>query len=424
VLGLPASFPASPLEAQATATARALAPGFAVQETGFSSERLARIGAVLREYVEQGRMAGAVGLILRHGTVVWQEATGWSDREAGRRMTPDALFRIASQSKAITSVAVMMLVEEGRIALTDPVSRYLPAYAKTTVAVAADSGRAIVPARTPITIRQLLTHTAGISYGTTANVSDLYARAGLGPAAGWGWYTADKTEPVCATMDRLASLPFVAQPGEAYVYGYNTDILGCLVEKVSGMTLDAFLRARIFEPLGMKDTHFFVPPGKRDRLTAVYASVDGRLVRAPDGPRGQGDYVDGPRTSYSGGAGLVSTAADYARFLQMLLNGGALDGVRLLSPKTVALMTADHVDSVYGQRGAGFGLGFEVLEDPGLAGRYGTAGSFGWGGAYHSTYRVDPAEGLVMVLLTQTLPAGALDLTTKFYTLVYQALVR
>jgi len=398
--------------------------GSQAAEAGFDPARLARIGAVLRQYVDEQRMAGAVGIILRGGEVVWHEAVGHADREAGRRMTKDALFRIASQSKAPTSAAVLMLVEEGRIGLGDPVSRYLPAYARTTVAVQTYSGRMVVPAQRPITVRQLLTHTAGISYGTSALVSELYARAGLGPEAGWGWYFADKAEPVCATVDRLATLPFVAQPGAAFVYGYNTDILGCLVERVSGLSLDAFLRTRIFEPLGMRDTHFFVPPEQKDRLAAVYAVADGKLERAPDGPRGQGDYVSGPRASYSGGAGLVSTAADYARFLQMLLDGGELDGARLLSPTTVALMTADHLDALYGNPGMGFGLGFEILEDPGIAGRHGTPGSWGWGGAYHSTYRVDPANGLVMVLLTQTLPAGGLDLTTKFYTLVYQALVR
>ncbi len=408
------SFGAAAVAAQASASAESL---------GFSRQRLARIDSVMQAYVDQQRMAGAVGLVLRHGTVVWQGAFGWSDREAGRRMTTDALFRIASQTKALTSAGVMMLVEEGRIAITDPISRYLPAYAKTTVAVRTDSGRVIVPARRAVTIRDLLTHTAGISYGTDALVADLYRPAGLGPAAGWGWYFADKTEPVCETIDRLASLPFVRQPGEAFVYGYNTDILGCLIERVSGMSLDDFLRTRLFEPLGMRDTYFFVPPAKRDRLTAVYAAENGRLQRAPDGPRGQGDYVDGPRTSFSGGAGAISTAADYARFLQMMRNGGQLDDVRVLGRKTVELMTSDQLGPIYTGPGHGFGLGFEILEDPGLAGQYGTAGSYGWGGAYHSTYRVDPAEDLVLVMLTQTLPAGGLDMTSKFYTMVYQAMV-
>ncbi|MGD8277876.1 MAG: serine hydrolase domain-containing protein [Gemmatimonadota bacterium] len=410
-----ALLPFTPLASAAQASA-------AAGSLGFSRARLARIDSVMQAYVDQQRMAGVVGLVLRRGAVVWQGAFGWADREAGRHMTTDALFRIASQTKALTSAGVMMLVEEGRIAITDPVSRYLPAFARTTVAVRSDSGRAIVPARRAITIRDLLTHTAGISYGTGALVADLYEPAGLGPAAGWGWYFADKAEPVCTTIERLATLPFVAQPGERFVYGYNTDILGCLIERVSGTSLDAFLRTRLFEPLGMRDTYFFVPDSKRDRLTAVYAAANGRLERAPDGPRGQGDYLHGPRTSFSGGAGAVSTAADYARFLEMMRNGGELDGVRVLGRKTVELMTADQLGDVYANPGRGFGLGFEILENPGLAGVYGTAGSYGWGGAYHSAYRVDPAEDLVIVLLTQTLPAGGLDMTSKFYTMVYQAI--
>ena len=195
-----------------------------------------------------------------------RRASGWIDRESRRPMTADAMFRIASQSKAITSTAILMLVEEGKIALGDPVSRFIPAYARTTVASRADSGRTIVPARRQITIQDLLTHTAGISYGGERWIADQYAAKGLGPAAGNGWYTADKTEPVCETMERLATLPFIAQPGEAYVYGYNTDILGCVVERASGLSLDEFIRTRITGPLGMTDTYFFVPPAKASRL--------------------------------------------------------------------------------------------------------------------------------------------------------------
>ena len=200
----------------------------------------------------------------------------------------------------------------------------------------------IVPAKRPITIRDLLTHTAGISYGTEPLVASLYEAKGLGPAAGNGWYTADKNEPICETMERLGTLPFVAQPGEAFVYGYNTDILGCVVEKASGMPLDEFVRTRITGPLGLKDTRFFLPPAQRERLAAVYASgADGTIVRAPEGSKGQGHYVDGPRKSFAGGAGLLSTARDYARFLEMIRSGGALDGVRILAPRTVELMTTN-----------------------------------------------------------------------------------
>jgi CubicO group peptidase (beta-lactamase class C family) len=387
-------------------------------------ERLARIDRVMQEYVDGGRIAGAVTLVLQHGRVAHRGAYGWADKEAGRRMTPDAIFRIASQTKALTSVAIMMLVEEGKIGLSDPVSVYLPTFAKTTVATRVDTGRALVPARRAITIRDLLTHTAGISYGGDSLVAPVYQAAGLGPAAGWGWYTADKDEPVCETMDRLGTLPFVAQPGAAYVYGYNTDILGCVVERASGLALDEFFRRRITEPLGMQDTHFFLPREKRDRLAAVYAVGEaGAVSRAPDGSRGQGHYVDGPRRSFSGGAGLLSTARDYARFLHMLLNGGELDGARLLGPKTVELMTTNQVGTLFWAEGQGFGLGFQTTDRAGAGGSFASVGSFGWGGAYYSRYGVDPKEGLVIVFMSQHLPSGGLDLADKLWTLVYQALV-
>lgn len=392
----------------------------------FSTDRLARIDRFMQSYVDENKVAGAVGLVLHDGRVAYERAVGWSDKEAGRRMTTDAIFRIASQSKAITSVAIMILVEEGKVALTDPVSRFIPEYAKTTVAVRGDTGVAIVPANRAITIRDLLTHTAGISYGTDAHVARLYEAKGLGPAAGFGWYTADKDEPVCTTMERLASLPFVAQPGERWVYGYNTDILGCVVERASGMALDAFIAERITGPLGMTDTHFFLPAAKRDRLAAVYASApDGiGMARAADGARGQGHYVDGPRRSFAGGAGLVSTARDYARFLQMLLGGGAVDGVRILAPKTVQLMATNLVGALYASAGrndgVGFGLGFETVDRFG-AGGLSSQGTFSWGGAYGSNYRVDPREKLVIVFMIQQIP-NRTDLPAKFPTLVYQAL--
>jgi CubicO group peptidase (beta-lactamase class C family) len=399
------------------------APRAAASRLGFSAARLTRIDSALKRAVDRGEIAGAVALVMRDGQIAYERAVGWADREAGRRMTVDAIFRIASQTKALTSVAIMSLVEEGRVALNDPVGRYIPAFERTTVAVRSDSGLAIVPARRRITIHDLLTHTAGISYGTDSLVAPLYAAKGLGPAAGYGWYTADKSEPVCATMERLATLPFAAQPGERFVYGYNTDVLGCVVERVAGVALDEFIRARITVPLGMKDTHFFLPSEKRHRLTAVYASTaDTKITRAPDGPRGQGDYLDGPRRNFSGGAGLVSTARDYARFLQMLLNGGALDGVRILGPKTVSLMTTNQIDTLFWRRGEGFGLGFGVLERGGTGGRVESEGTFDWGGAYGSTYKVDPKERMVLVFMIQQLPNRS-DLAAKFPMLVYQALV-
>lgn len=388
----------------------------------FDPGRLTRIDSALQRTIDRGEVGGIVALVLADGQPVYERAFGWSDREAKRPMTTNAIFRIASQTKALTTVALMSLVEEGKISLDDPVSRYIPAFAHTTVAIRTDTGRAIVPARRPMTIHDLLTHTSGISYGTDSLVSALYAAEGLGPAAGWGWYTADKDEPICTTMERLATLPFVAQPGARFVYGYSTDVLGCIVERAAGMPLDEVIQRRITGPLGMKDTYFYLPPAQRARLTAVYASgASGNIVRAPEGPRGQGNYVDGPRRSFSGGAGLLSTARDYARFLQMLLNGGELDGVRILAPRTIGLMTTNQTDTLFSHTGQGFGLGFRLLERAGADGRIESVGTFGWGGAYGSTYEVDPAEHLVLVFMMQLLPSKS-DIAGKFPMLVYQAL--
>jgi CubicO group peptidase (beta-lactamase class C family) len=386
---------------------------------GVSAERLARLDGVLQGYVDRGEIAGAVALVLHDGRPAYERAVGWSDREAGRRMAANSVFRIASQTKALTSVVILSLMEEGRLGLNDPVSRFIPEFASTTVM---ESGGNVVPARRRITIRDLLTHTAGISYGTQSQVAAAYERVGLGPAAGLGWYTADKDEPVCETMERLPSVPFVAQPGEQWVYGYNTDVLGCVAERVSGMPLDELIRTRITGPLGMRDTHFFLPQAQRDRLVAVYSSgADGKAVRAPEGARGQGSYVDGPRRSFAGGAGLLSTAADYARFLEMIRRGGELEGVRVLAPRTVQLMTTNQVGTLHSPTGLGFGLGFETTDRYGANGMDGV-GSFGWGGAYGSVYRVDPEAGLTLVLMINQLP-NSTDIRTTFPTLVYQALL-
>jgi CubicO group peptidase (beta-lactamase class C family) len=380
--------------------------------------QLARIDTVMQAAIDSARTAGIAVLVLHRGVVVKSGTYGWADREAGTRLELDALFRIASQTKAVTSVAAMMLVERGRLRLADPVHRWMPGF--DSLKVVTDSG--LVPLRRPITIRDLLTHTAGLSYGGEAGIRELYQAEGLGPAAGGGWYFADKPEPICASMDRLARLPLVAQPGERFVYGYATDVLGCIIERVSGQPLDAFFRDHIFVPLGMHDTHFFVPEAERQRLTVLYAAGPEGLQRAADDARGQGAYVDGPCASFSGGAGLVSTIGDYARLLQMLLNGGELDGVRILSPHTVAMMTTDHLGPVYDLPGLGFGLGFQVLEEPGLAARYGAPGAYGWGGAYATTYWVDPAERIVGMIFTQTLPSGGLDIADRFRAMVYSAL--
>jgi CubicO group peptidase (beta-lactamase class C family) len=413
-----ALFGAAPLAANAQArpaSATRAAPGFA-------ADRLARIDRFLQERVDSNRIAGAVTLVLRDGQVVYHKSVGWNDSDAKRAMTEDAIFRIASQSKAITSVAILMLVEEGKISINDPVSLFIPEYAHTMVASRADSGRTLVPARRQITIKDLLTHTAGISYGQESFIAERYTAKGLGNGTGLGFYTADKDEPVCTTMERLASLPFVAQPGEAFVYGYNTDILGCVVERVSKQPLDEFVRMRITAPLGMNDTYYFLDKTKRARLVTVYASDStGHAVRAPNGRMGQGDYVDGPRRNFAGGAGMLSTAHDYARFLQMVLNHGELDGVRILSPKMIDLMTTNQSGTLHSQTGLGFGLGFETVDRLGANGLK-SVGSFGWGGAYGSEYFVDPVENLVFVFMVNQLPLRS-DVSSKLPTLVYQALV-
>ena len=391
-------------------------------DAAVAADRLGRIDKLLQQYVDDNRIPGAVGLVLRDGRPLYEGAVGWSDKEASRKMTADTIFRIASQSKALTSVAILILMEEGALTLNTPVSEFIPTFAKTTVMTKGESGMTPEPARRAINIKDLLTHTAGISYGTDASVASLYEAKGLGPAAGFGWYTADKDEPVCDTMERLGTLPFVAQPGEAYVYGYNTDILGCVVERASKMPLDQFIATRITTPLGMKDTRFFLPPDQRARLATVYASgPDGKIVRAPEGARGQGHYVDGPRRSFAGGAGLLSTARDYARFLEMIRNGGALDGVRILSPRSVALMTTNQVGTLHSQTGLGFGLGFETTDRYGANGMS-SVGTFGWGGAYGSTYRVDPDARLTIVFMIQLIPSRT-DIAQKFPNVVYQALM-
>ena len=315
----------------------------------------------MQQYVDRQRVSGLVTIIVRNGKVAELAAYGKRDIEANAAMQKDTIFRIASMSKAVTSIAAMMLVEEGKIGLSDAVSKFIPSFKKTTVIVPPPPGAipgspaSIVPAKREITIRDLLTHTAGIGYGS-GPAEELYKAAKV-----HGWYFADKAEPVATAIDRLTTLPFDAQPGERFVYGFNTDILGVVVEKASGQSLDAFFRARIFEPLKMVDTHFFLPPAQRDRLAAVYSlAEDGTLARAPDPGTGQGAYVDGPRMCFSGGAGL------------------AVDGVRLRAPpaddaerrrarrrtacsgpKTVELMTSNHTGTLFNEGKTGFGLGFE-----------------------------------------------------------------
>ena len=402
---------------------------------GIDSKRLAVLENTLDQYVQDGRLAGGVLYVSRRGETVLHKAFGWQDREQSIAMNTRSLHRIASQTKAFTSVAIMLLQERGALLISDPVSKYFPEWGNTTVAVAdinADAGYRVEPATRPITIRDLLTHTAGVNYGRGASQS-AWQQAGI-----LGWYFAGDQESMRDKVRRMAALPQAAHPGSQFVYGYNTDILGALVEHLSGQNLGRFLQQQLFTPLQMNDTYFFVPPEHKTRLSTVYAMTEDGLQRQPTVARaatnpqnfffGQGHYmqgqVEGPR-SYSGGAGAVSTAADYARFLEMLRRGGALDGVRILGRKTVELMTTNHLPNEieYSRPGSGFGLGFNVLMDVGQAGQLGSAGSYGWGGAYHSTYWVDPHEGLVVSYVTQLIPATGLDDHAKIRSLLYQALV-
>ena len=392
------------------------------ENVGVSSERINNLNSVLQNYVDDNSISGAVALVARKNKIVFFDAVGKSDIEKNNVMEKDAIFRIASQSKAIISVGVMILQEQGRLLISDELGDYIPEFKKTNVEeLNKEGGYEIVDAKRPITIRDLLTHTSGIGYGYGLS-KDLWQKAKI-----QGWYFADRNEPILETVKRIASLPFEAHPGEKFVYGYNTDILGAVIEVISGQSLETFLQNRILTPLGMNDTHFYLPKSKVSRLATVYSSGDYGIVKAPvDGTMvSQGAYVKGPRKSFSGGAGFLSTALDYAKFLQMMLNGGKFDGKRIISRKSIELMTTDHLDQATFEwtKGTGFGLGFSVLTNLGLRGEYGTLGEYGWGGAYHSSYWVDPKEELLVVYLTQLIPAKKINDHGKLRAQVYQSLV-
>lgn len=391
------------------------------ERVGMSSERLDRLDSVLKSYVETEQLAGQVVLVLRNGRIAYSSANGMQDIEAGIPMQEDSMFRIASQTKAIVSTGIMILHERGQLDISHSLSRYIPEWSDMQVAVATDNdGYTLEPAERDITLRHLLTHTSGISYGS-GPAQEQWEAAGF-----QGWYFANRDEPIADSIARMGSLPLDAQPGTAWIYGYNTDILGVVIEKASGLSLDEFLRTEILEPLGMDDTHFYLPESKQGRLNTVYRPKSGggiEAIPAKDGMRSQGMYNNGPRVSFSGGAGLLSTASDYAKFLQMTLNGGELDGKRLLSRKTIELMTTNHLGDIRFRQGAGFGLGFSVVTDLGTRGTLGSEGEYGWGGAYHSTYWVDPVEELVVVYLTQLIPAGAIDDYSKLRSGIYQAII-
>jgi CubicO group peptidase (beta-lactamase class C family) len=404
-------------------TASAFAQGLPVaapETVGMSGVRLQRLSSAMKRAVDAGNVAGIVTLVARKGKLVHYESFGQLDREKHVPMPRNAIFRIASMSKAITTVGAMMLVEEGTLLLDDPISKFIPGFKKTTVmgpVTTSGPDASAAPARREITIRDLMTHTAGISYGT-GPLEAQYKAANV-----YMWYFADKDEPIATTIERLATLPFASQPGERFVYGFSTDVLGVVIERASGMNLDDFFRTRIFGPLKMTDSSFYLPPEKTSRLATVYSAGSNGLTRAPEEEMGQGDYIKGPRKSFSGGAGVLSTASDYARFLQMLLNGGELNGVRLLGPKSVQLMISNHVSNLYQDGRFGFGLGFEIVEHVGRSGRPGSVGEFGWGGAYYTKFWVDPAEKIVAVFMTQLLPSAGAALQDQFRVLVNQAVV-
>ncbi len=390
------------------------------ETVGISSDRLERLTDRFEQYVADKHMAGSVILVARKGKVAYYNAIGMSDIESKKVMKEDAIFRIASQTKAIISVGVMVLQEQGKLLISDKVGDYIPEFSETTVAERKeDGGYEIVKANRAITIRDLLTHTAGINYGG-GHVSDAWSEAGI-----QGWYFADRNETIGEVIPRMAGLPNVSHPGTRWVYGYNTDILGLVIEKASGKPLDEFLQQEILDPLGMKDTHFFLPKDKKDRLATVYDPREGALKPAPEKGTmdAQGAYINGPRKCFSGGAGLLSTAKDYYLFLQMLANGGELNGTRILAPATVDLMVTDHLDGIDFRPGLGFGLGFDVIKDTGAYGTYGSVGTFGWGGAYGSKYWVDPEEELVVVYFTQLRPGSVVSDQLMLRSLIYQSII-
>jgi CubicO group peptidase (beta-lactamase class C family) len=380
----------------------------------------------MESYVLENQLSGGVTLVLRHGKIAYFDAFGYRDTESKDNMEIDDIFRIASQTKAMISVGIMILQEKGQLLISDPVGKYIPKYNSTTVAVKTEDGYKVVPANRQITIRDLLTHTAGVGWGFGPG-GDQWKKADI-----IGWYFAHRKTSIQSTVNQISSLPMDAQPGERFVYGLSTDILGALIEVVSGQPLDKFLQKEIFNPLEMTDTHFYLPVNKHHRLSTVYSSTENGIALSPNpgkrigaGMIGQGHYINGPRKSFSGGAGLLSTAEDYATFLQMMLNGGTFNKQRILSRKSVELMTVDHLGSIESPwtNGVGFGLGFSIVKDLGKRGTLGSEGEFGWGGAYHSTYWVDPKEDLVVVYFTQLIPANNIDDQQKLRSLIYQAII-
>jgi CubicO group peptidase (beta-lactamase class C family) len=390
------------------------------EAVGYSSERLGRIGVVMQRYVDENKLAGIVTLVARRGQVAHLETFGMADIEAGRPMQLDTLFRIYSMTKPIASTALLMLFEEGRVRLTDPVSRYVPAFAEVKVLDnAPGTGVRYVDVARPVTVHDLLTHTAGLSYGfEEVYIDELYRKHV------WAAREADADPTLESLVHEMAKLPLASQPGTRFRYSVATDVVGYLVQVISGMPFDEFLRQRVFEPLGMVDTDFWVPPAKIERFATTYGPGEEGGLKVVDAP--QTSHYARPTRNPSGGGGLVSTTGDYLRFAQMLLNKGELDGVRLLGRKTVELMTVNHLPAgvhPFENTGSGFGLGVSVLLDLGQSQVPGSVGTFGWGGAANTDFWVDPQEEMVGILMLQFMPGGTYPVTQDFRALSYQALV-
>ncbi len=383
------------------------------EDVGLSTERLERLGRVAQGHVDSGLLPGAVMLIARNGKIAYFKSVGFRDRAKSAPMTDDSMFRLYSMTKPITSVAVMMLQEEGRLQITDPVSRYLPELARLKMGLEkADGSFETVDANREITIQDLLRHTSGFTSGNRGetHVHKLYQEAEVANNVA-------RADNNATLVTKLSKLPLRFQPGTRWEYGVSTDVLGRVVEVISGKSLGDFFEERIFRPLGMQDTAFYVPPAKLNRAAQAWARPGG----PPMTPRFD-VAVNAP--SQSGGGGLVGTAMDYLRFSQKLLDGGAFNSVRLLSPRTVAYMTADHLGGLPGQDpGMGFGLGFQVRKETGVAGLAGSIGEYGWAGNAGTIFWVDPKEKLIAIYLIQVSDGDRLFLRNQFRTLVSQALV-
>ncbi len=398
-------------------------------EVGLDAQRLRRIDTHFRRYVDDGRLAGWQVMISRRGKVAHLTSYGLADKEAGRAVETDTLWRIYSMTKPVTSVAAMMLWEEGAFELSDPVSRWLPEFSQPRVYLGGPASKPVtVPATEPIRVWHLLTHTAGLTYGFhRVHVTDeIYRLRGFDISVPEGL-------DLAASVRAWAELPLAFQPGAEWNYSVATDVLGRLVEVISGQSLEAFFAERIFGPLGMTDTTFGCPEDQQGRLAALYAMGPGRTVSVRADTLGKS--VTSP-SWLSGGSGLVSTTRDYTRFTWMLLNGGELGGVRLLSPRTVRYMTRNHLPggvdlTTYGRPlfaetrfdGVGFGLGFAVVVDPVAYRTLTSTGEYHWGGMASTTFWVDPVEQLTVVFMTQLLPSSTYPLRSQLRQLVYQALV-